>query len=223
MRLVDGLYSERSFLLTNGLRVISAVSAIYLALEVRQQPHLLGLNLVTLTVLTMWYHFRNFYGLDGSDQMTLIVCTSLALMSLVPHARCAAVACIWFIALQSALSYFTAGVAKVISSEWRRGSSLTGVMNTGSYGHKAFAEFLLNRPIYAKVLSWLLIGFECLFPLALFMGKYCVVFLIGGLIFHLLNAAIMGLNTFVWAFLATYPSVLFCALQIRGQNYPLWF
>lgn len=30
-----------------------------------------------------------------------------------------------------------------------------------------------------------------------------------GLLFHLANALVMGLNSFIWAFVATYPAILF--------------
>jgi hypothetical protein len=34
--------------------------------------------------------------------------------------------------------------------------------------------------------------------------------LTAGLSFHLVAAVVMGLNTFVWAFSATYPAILHC-------------
>jgi hypothetical protein len=41
------------------------------------------------------------------------------------------------------------------------------------------------------------------------------VFAVLGILFHVANAVIMGLNTFVWAFVETYPAILFCAVSLR--------
>jgi hypothetical protein len=54
------------------------------------------------------------------------------------------------------------------------------------------------------------------FPLARAFGATGVaVFAVLGILFHVANAVIMGLNTFVWAFVATYPAILFCAVSLR--------
>ena len=37
-----------------------------------------------------------------------------------------------------------------------------------------------------------------------------------GLLFHMFNAFVMGLNKFFWAFLSTYPAILYCNYQIEG-------
>jgi hypothetical protein len=59
--------------------------------------------------------------------------------------------------------------------------------------------------------------FECTFPLALISGGTgFAVFAVIGLLFHVLSAMTMGLNTFVWAFVATYPAILFCSFSLRG-------
>jgi len=40
-----------------------------------------------------------------------------------------------------------------------------------------------------------------------------LVFLGWGLAFHLMNALVMGLNSFLWAFLATYGAIIYCCMQ----------
>ena len=39
-----------------------------------------------------------------------------------------------------------------------------------------------------------------------------------GVAFHVMNAVVMGLNSFFWSFAATYPAVIFCAI---GPGYGL--
>ena len=54
-------------------------------------------------------------GLDGSDQMSLITFVAVAIYKLFPGDVHIAQASLWFIAIQGCLSYFVAGIAKVIS------------------------------------------------------------------------------------------------------------
>ena len=64
--------------------------------------------------------------------------------------------------------------------------------------------------------AWFVIAFEVTFPLALVLGPTGVaVYAAVGALFHVSNAVLMGLNTFVWAFVATYPAVLFCAVGLQ--------
>jgi hypothetical protein len=55
--------------------------------------------------------------------------------------------------------------------------------------------------------------FECGFPLALLRPELSLVFLGGGLLFHLLIAYQLQLNRFFWAWLATYPAVYWASLH----------
>jgi hypothetical protein len=48
------------------------------------------------------------------------------------------------------------------------------------------------------------------FPLSLF-------FIAWGIIFHSLNAWIMGLNLFPWSFWATYPALIYISTHITRQ------
>jgi hypothetical protein len=123
---------------------------------------------------------------------------------------------LWFIAAQSILSYCAAGIAKLISAQWRAGDAVYKIFNTGSYGLCFIGRLLAPRPAIVFVLSWAVIVFESLFPLALVLPQeFLWVFLGWGVSFHLLNAWIMGLNTFFWAFVATYPAVIFVSTQLR--------
>jgi hypothetical protein len=59
-------------------------------------------------------------------------------------------------------------------------------------------------------LAWSVIVLETLFPLCVIVHPPLFwVFLLWGLGFHIFCAFFMGLNNFVWAFVATYPALLF--------------
>jgi len=114
-----------------------------------------------------------------------------------------------FIAAQAALSYLTAGVAKARSAVWRSGRAIPLIVDTDTYGWPWVAGMLAGRPALARSACWTVIVFECLFAGALVAPEPVrLAALAVGLAFHLGCALVMGLNTFVWAFAATYPCVL---------------
>jgi len=173
------------------------------------------LLLLPLVVLLCLFSLRNPFGLDGADQMFMIIFLGGAIACLVgtPRALCLY---LWFVALQSCLAYATAGIAKATARGWRDGTFLVGVAATRMYGQASLARLLKRLPWLATGLSRVLISWESLFPLVLLVPKpVALCFLAGGCLFHLLNGLLMGLNTFLWAFLSTYPAILFC-VQMRG-------
>lgn len=115
----------------------------------------------------------------GSDYMTVVALSSL----LVPWGRL-------YLAVQLTLSYFVAGLVKLRQRDWRNGSALTRL--TG-----------LPRQLAWPVLLW-----ECTFPLAWLSHSLCLAYLAVGLVFHLANSKMLGLNRFFWIWLAAYPSLL---------------
>lgn len=168
--------------------------------------------LVVLTLLVM--HFRNWYSLEGADQMMAIVAVTLLAYSAVPESPLVAGAGLWFLALQTTLSYFSAGLGKLLSSDWRGGQSLLGVLNTQTYGNESLAVVVRRRPQLARWLSWSILGFQCLFPLILILGPpLAFLFVAGGILFHVMNVLVMGLHRFFWAFMASYPAIIFCVWQ----------
>jgi hypothetical protein len=117
-----------------------------------------------------------------------------------------------FVAAQAVLAYFTSGYVKLISPSWRSGDALRGILNTRSYGYQDLAKLLTVHPRLSVAGCWLTIAFECLGPFFVFLGPIpCLVFLVGGVIFHISIAVTMGLNNFVWSFLATYPALLYAS------------
>jgi|HubBroStandDraft_1064217.scaffolds.fasta_scaffold162117_1 hypothetical protein len=155
------------------------------------------------------------YGMEGSDQLAAITFAGLLLARLFAHSDRVAVAVLWFLAMQAALAYLVAGVVKVREPGWRDGSLLQAVLATEFYGHPAFAG-LLHRRLCARAAIWGVIVFELSFPLVFFLPPPGVLaMLAAGFLFHAVLAAAMGLNAFVWAFLAAYPAIYCCASMVR--------
>jgi hypothetical protein len=207
MRIV--LHAVLSYPRVLGMIAVRGVLALLVLLgpsSLSENPWILGaLGLTSILVM-----LRSIYGQDGADHMVVIVYVSLALGTLVgtPTARAAG---LWFIALQSCLSYATAGIAKATAEHWRDGTYLVRIMGTQCYGHPQVCDYLNPRPRLARWLARFIIVWESAFPVVLLLpSKLAMAVLIVGALFHLSNAFVMGLNTFFWSFISTYPAILYC-------------
>lgn len=169
----------------------------------------LGLNIYISSTIT-------HYGSDGSDQMSMLIIITL-ILCLIPKGNSLLVnAGVWFIALQSCLSYAAAGISKLASAEWRSSKAIRSIFSTRTYGSEQVALSLKKYPFLNVFLCWNVMITETLFPLCLILPMhFAIIFLIWGFTFHLLSAIIMGLNAFFWAFMATYPAIIYVNLQIH--------
>lgn len=169
-----------------------------------------GWLLLVQGFLSCLFMLRSRYGHDGADQFLSISYVSLGIASLI-HTPLAETACLWFLTLQLCLSYFIAGAAKLPEAGWRDGTFLTGVSGLSIYGNRRAAALLEARPDTAKWISRFMLLWELAFPLVLILPPVPAATLFGaGLLFHLLNAGFMGLNSFVWSFPAMYPAAFYC-------------
>lgn len=151
---------------------------------------------------------RSVYGSDGSDQVAMLsatVCSAAHLPFLRDREQQVLIA---FLGAQSILSYTVAGIAKLISPLWRDGSALTGILRTRTYGDRDLHRLLSRRPYLAKHTARTVSVLETAAPLLLVLPdriRRVGIGLMGS--FHVVNARYMGLNRFLWAFVATYPAV----------------
>ena len=168
--------------------------------------------LAVLGITTTLIRRRRIIGGDGAEQMSDIVLISALLAVLPMPADSRITLAVVFIAAQAVLSYFTSGVAKLVSPMWRSGSALPAILGTYNHGLAPVSRIMESRPAIGFVLGWSVILFEVLFPLVLIAPPSVAIAALGvGLTFHLGCAVLMGLNSFVWPFPATYA----CVLAIR--------
>lgn len=177
--------------------------------------------LLAAVVATGWlFKLRNWLGEDGSDQMGQITATGALLTAcgLQWQDLALALAGCLLVAGQLTISYFLAGTAKLVSFEWRSGRALVGVMGTRAYGHALAARLASSHAWFPIVFCWFVILVEAVFPAFLFGPRPLLAAVLAAFgLFHVATALFMGLNTFVWAFVAAYPSVLVLnALLVRG-------
>ena len=171
----------------------------------------LGLFGLALLLLFRWRGAFN----GGSDFMTLVGLTGLLIAQLVGAWGDAAAgwrAGLWYVALQSVTSYFVSGWVKLLRPEWRSGRALPVFLDSGFYGPLA-AQSAYRHPGLARAVAWGFTVWEGLFPLALLDARLAAAFCASATVFHFLVFWYFGLNRFFWAWLATFPAVLFASLS----------
>jgi hypothetical protein len=198
------LMKDRALL---GLLVVQTASATWLVIfGPATAAGVAALMLLLFSVLSV--QWRRTLGGDGAEQMSILIVLA-AIVAFVPDvseivARVAAI----FLVAQLMLSYFTAGAVKVVSPAWRSEPILAHILGTHRFGSSAVANYLLRRPRLCLLAQWSVIALELAFPIVLLLPlPGLLIFLLGGLIFHVSCAVLMGLNTFLWAFPAIYPCV----------------
>lgn len=150
---------------------------------------------------------------DGADKMALVVILG-ALLQCLPDQRIVLAGQAW-IAGQLTLSYCTSGAAKLRLADWRKGTAPAQAMASLAWGHRRAAKVLSHRGL-ALGFAWLLMLVETAFILALLAPAWLLLAVLAMfLAFHFATAVFMGLNTYPWAFLASYPSVLVFSTTMR--------
>ena len=174
---------------------------------------LLVLFLGTLIILARWRGAFN----GGSDFMTITVLTGLLIGSLgaaLGEHDLAWQAGLIYIAIHSASSYFLSGGVKLFNADWRQGKALPLFLDGSIYGPLAKQSLFWKVPV-SILTSWAFILWEVAIPIGflhpLLMLIYCSI----GCVFHFLVFWFFGLNRFFFAWLATYPALLFAAVQLN--------
>ena len=173
---------------------------------------LVGAMLLFLMALLLLLRWRGAFN-GGSDFMTLVAITGLLLAQLagsLVDAPWGWRAGFWYITLQTVSSYFVSGWVKLLRPEWRSGKALTLFLDSGVYGPLP-AKSLLRHPKIAFLCSWSFTLWEGCFPLALLDVRLALVWCAVAALFHFLVFWFFGLNRFFWAWLSTFPAIIYCA------------
>jgi hypothetical protein len=167
---------------------------------------------VGLLVLTFLACLRVPLTKGADAQLTLITYSAMAL-TLVSDTPVTASYCLYFLTLQLCFAYFAAGFHKLRSPYWRSGAALPGLLSARLFGFPALGAWLDRHGLVAWCGSWAAIVWEVSFPVVLIAPREVGLIYFGcGVLFHLATAFTMGLNKFIWAFLALYPAAVYCTL-----------
>lgn len=129
------------------------------------QPLLVESALLVTAIMLIW-RFQGPYN-GGSDTMTMLVLLCLWLSHLAPSRYWQEIA-LGYLTVQLILSYFQSGWVKVVNPEWRSGRALQQVFGLSAYPVSESVRLWAGRPQVLLAMSWSVMIFELLFPLALF-------------------------------------------------------
>lgn len=209
------LLDDRGFPWVVRVRAVGAL----LLLALGASPVVLVLVPASLLVSARWRGSVN----GGSDAMAMVLLLGLvpaglaSLPGAATHAVIARELGLGYIAVQVTLSYLIGGLTKIKERTWRSGQALPALLALPAYGAPAALVARLAPPGAARLASAGVLAFECGFPLA-FAGPLPGAVLLGtGLLFHAVNARVLGLNRFLLAWGAAYPAVWYFA-----QRGPPW-
>jgi hypothetical protein len=178
--------------------------------------------LFVLVGLTLLSHFRVSATNDGSDQFTLIVLIACALGEAIGTPLAYRGAC-YFIAGEAMVAYSTSGWLKLLERDWRDGSVVTDILASSTYGNPLLLRTFANHRTLAHCAGLIVAAGDCTLGIAaLLPPPVALVALVAGVVFHLGIARVLGLNTFLWAFCATYAPMFFVSsdlYHLAGQGF----
>jgi hypothetical protein len=124
-----------------------------------------------------------------------------------------------FISAQLSLSYLTSGIVKVASRDWRNGRHLLSILSTRTFGHHFVAERVRLLKVPTGVLSFIVICVELAGAATPWIPlRPCLIALTVMLMFHIANAFVMGLNTFVPAFCSAFPAAIMTSQLLHHKG-----
>ena len=205
-RALDVIFSERAFGVVLVVRLAAPASVLGSFVMCETVP---GWLIGILLVVTGLFGLRSRHGLDGSHHMFLVVLLPCAVARLQDGNVVVAQMCLAYIAGQLCLSYVIAGAAKLIGESWRSGAAIVGILSTDAFGHRTLCCVVERVPGLRRAICWSVVLFELSFPVVFFVSEVAQAGILGvALGFHVLLGAFMGLNKFVWAWGAAFPSLL---------------
>ncbi len=172
---------------------------------------LIAIAWIMQIVIMKRYHLT----FDGSDHMTVVVLLACLLGRVEPDPL-AARAAVTFLAAEVTLAYLAAGLYKATSSYWQSGHAIAMVVQTRMFGQAAAARLIRHHPVIGRAATYSVFCWESLFVCFLVAPPPVILtILVLGIGFHLGCSVIMGLNRFIFVFVASYPAVLYVNNALR--------
>jgi hypothetical protein len=194
------------------VRAVSALACILCACLGTVPVPLLALYAMIGCLLVL----RTPLAVDGGDQFMHITAVA-CLVIVASNGSLASRIGLFFFAAQLSLVYATSAAVKMASPGWTSGRFLPEIMATGTLGRpSAYAFLTVGRR--AKWVSRLVIYGELLCCLAPWSPpRIAWILLASAALFHIVVAAVLGLNTFTFAFAATFPAAIYTSrILYRG-------
>jgi hypothetical protein len=201
--LVSFAFSTSIFFIVCFLRLFCLVGIIY--------PSLFFALIIFFTQIYFALRYRGSFN-GGSDYLGLMISLGLCLILLFPNFPLIDRGVMYYLALQLTFSYFFAGQIKVKEILWRRGEALPAFFKQTIFIKNSFLESLIKHKKLMFLLSWFVMLWEISFPLVWINSTICLIYCFIGLLFHLGNFWIFGLNRFLLLWPLLYP-ILYLAVD----------
>lgn len=154
---------------------------------------------------------------DAADKMASVVASGAVLQTLgtlISNQTLIQAGALWT-GGQLTIAYFASGASKLVLRDWRTGAAPRAALSSYMWGNR-FSARGIALPGAALTLAWMVMALEVLFPLALLLPTPGLEVVLGCfLLFHLTIALVMGLNSYVLAFLAAYPAAILLGQWLR--------
>lgn len=173
-----------------------------------------------LLIQRLWLRYQIRFPICGGSDTMLLLSLSMwtlteVLIFLYPDTSLAT-APILYLGVQGVLSYFVAGVVKIKSTDWKNGSALKLIFEQSHYAVPLGARCIFKNTDFSRIIGFIIISFELLFPLALFNEKLILLFLALAFLFHITNALLFRIHRFIWAWICCYPAIYFLSQTLRS-------
>jgi len=161
-----------------------------------------------VTRLAVWYlflllHFANFETSTGGHhlvQQVLFLHIFLLDYSgegpytgVKKHIHHLAHYAIW---VQIAILYAVSGGFKLLGTDWLQGEAMLMSLSFKEFGFLWLSESLQQNNIFLMSLTWIVLGYQVLFPVLIWVARIRGPFLLVGLIFHLSVLFVVGIVDF---------------------------
>jgi hypothetical protein len=194
------IFSYLGFIKLLELRLITGIVALFF-------PSATVFGILLFTTWLIAIRWRGTFN-GGSDAMTFQILLTIFVSRLFPDNQVVQKFALVYVAIQLVLSYTIAGLVKLRNEKWRSGEALQHFLRfSNAARNRKLQSRLINSNGLSRGLSWLIIGFECAFPVAVMNSKVCLIMLCFAFLFHLANFYFFGLNRFVFAWVAAYPAL----------------
>jgi hypothetical protein len=145
-------------------------------------------------------------GQDGADQALIVEQAAQLAYAFSKEGSKLEKSATYFLGAQAILSYFVSGYVKLISPVWRSGEAMVGITRTASYGGRGVDQLMAEYPKVRKIAAWSVIVSEIMAPAVPFFPRPARISWQTSMVtMHILIAALMGLNRFMWAFSSFHP------------------
>ncbi|MCE7992732.1 MAG: hypothetical protein HEP71_12165 [Roseivirga sp.] len=168
-----------------------------------------GLNPRFVLMVIFFFHLLSYprwrHFVSSDSPLFRVILTVLLLYYFLPDSPVITEAGLLFLSTYLVLIYHLTGLQKLKSRLWRNGQAIENFMNR-------FPFWRMVSPVpkkskwFIRTASWGVMLFELCFFIGLFWPQAAPVFLMAGLLFHGVLSVTVGINHFLWTFIAVYPA-----------------